>query len=293
MRIRSLFAILLIAALALTLTACVGKLPVEDLIPGTGEAPISTAPATTAAPEPAIPAVKGADSVKTLVEKSLEYYHTGDYSAVADVHNRQAYLAWFLMEDVYRDEKLSFDQALEKAALLFEDAETLRAADPELADLILEECDVEDRQEFVNDFMEELRDDYQEGALTEDEPDAERVAQMLEDWDKGAAYMFEHYPELTEYAEKHWIAFDLESALKLMQNYSRFDLNKRELERFRELDCEYSPDKISVRNDGISEFDLGSVVEGSDVWSVSMLYCYRDDAYYLIGYSYVLGSLGG
>lgn len=285
MRFNRILTVVLISALTFTLCSCSSK----GTKPGASQ-PGTPQPAST---ESALPKVKGADSVKVLMEKSLEFYHTGSYSAIADVHDTQAWLAWFLMEDVYQDDqKLTLEQAMDKAALLFTDAETLRARDPELAELLLDEFDVEDRQEFLNDYMEDLKYDYQEGELSEDGPDAERAAQMLEDWDKGAAYMFEHYPELTEYAEAHWIAFDLDSLLKLLRSETSFDLDQR-LERFRELECEYSPDKIHVNDDGICAFDLGSVVEDNDVWEVTMLYCVRNEVYYLIGYSYAIVSLGG
>lgn len=286
MRFNRMIAAGLILALTITLCSCstTGK-------KAGGSRPPATQPAAT---ESALPKVKGADSVKVLMEKSLEYHHTGSYSAIADVHDTQAWLAWFLMEDVYRgDQKLTLEQAMDKAALLFTDEETLRARDPELAELIAEEFDFEDRQEFLNDYMEDLKYDYQEGELTENEPDAERAAQMLEDWDKGPAYMFEHYPELTEYAEARWIAFDLESLMKLLEKGPASDLDQRDLERFRGLECEYSPEKIHVNDDGICSFELGSVVEDNDVWEVNMLYCVRNEVYYLIGYSYALGSLGG
>lgn len=286
MRRNRIISAVLIAALALTLCSCSSK----GTKPGASQ-PGTPQPAST---ESALPTVKGADSVKVLMEKSLEYYHTGSYAAIAEVHDRQAWLAWFLMEDIYRDDdSLNLEQAMDKAALLLTDAETLRAKDPELAELLLDEFDVEDRQEFLNDYMEDLKYDYQEGELSEDGPDAERAAQMLEDWDKGAAYMFEHYPELTAYAEAHWIAFDLDSVLKLLRSEATFDLDQRDLERFRGLECEYSPDKIHVNDDGICAFDLGSVVEDNDVWEVTMLYCVRNEVYYLIGYSYAIGSLGG
>ena len=286
MRFNRMIAVVLISALTFTLCSCSSR----GANPGASQ-PAKPQPAST---EPALATVKGADSVKVLMEKSLEFYHTGNYAAIADVHDRQAWIAWFLMEDIYRDDDtLTLEQAMDKAALLFTDAETLQAKDPELAELLLEEFDVEDRQEFLNDYMEDIKYDYQEGELSEDEPDAERAAQMLEDWDKGVAYMFEHYPELTEYAEAHWIAFDLESVMKLLQKDDSFGLDQREFERFRGLECEYSPEKIHVNDDGICGFDLGSVIEENDVWEVTMLYCVRNEVYYLIGYSYAVGSLGG
>ena len=284
MRIRTMIAVLLISALLLGLTACGSS----------GGQPGFPSSAQPASSEAAAPAVQGADSVKTLMEKSLEYFHTGDYSAIADVHDRQAWVAWFLMEDVYReDDGLDLTRAMEKAALVFTDGETLRARDPELAELLLDEFDVEDRQEYLNEYMGEIRNAFQNGDITEDHPDYARLSQMLTDWDKGVDYMFEHYPELAEEAEAHWIVFDLDGALEMLRSDAAFDLSARNLDRFRELECEYSPEKVYVGSDGICSFDLGSVVEDNDVWEVTMLYCVRDEVYYLIGYSYVLGSLGG
>ena len=44
---------------------------------------------------------------------------------------------------------------------------------------------------------------------------------------------------------------------------------------------------------GVCSYDMGYVVDGYDAWSVDMLYYVKDNLYYLIGYSYVLGSTGG
>ena len=293
MRIRSMLAILLIASLLLGLTACGGTLPVDGL----STAPAATemaAPATTAAPEPAIPEVQGADSVKTLLEKSLDYFHSGcDYSRIADVHDQQAYLGWFLMDDLYRDEDLSLEEAMDKAALLFGDAETLRAKDPELAEQVMEEMDAEEPEEFLSDYMNELRDAFRSGEITEADADYEHLSQLLTDWDKGAAYVFEHYPELLEHAEEANVAIGLDGAMKLMRKFTRFELYNGGLERFAALETEYRPENTYVDSSGICSYDMGSVVEGYEAWSVDMMYYVRDGVYYLIGYSTALGSTGG
>lgn len=291
MRIRSLVIILLILALTVSLTACGGTLPLPT---EPNQAANTDAPATAASPEPAIPVVQGADSVKTLLEKSLDYFRSGcDYSKIADVQDQQAYLGWFLMEDLYRDEDLSLEEAMEKAALLFGDAETLQAKDPELAQLVMDEVDAEDPEAFLSEYMNELRDAFRNGEITEADADYQRLSQLLADWDKGPVYVFEHYPELLENAEEANMAVGLDGALKLMRRFARFEIYHSGLERFAALETEYRPENAYVDASGICSYDMGSVQEGYEVWSVDMMYYVRDGVYYLIGYSTVLGSAGG
>ena len=72
--------------------------------------------------------------MKTLLEKSLDYLHSGcDHSKIADVHDQQANMAFLLVIMLYDSDfatetvtEITWDQAMERAALLFEDAETLR-----------------------------------------------------------------------------------------------------------------------------------------------------------------------
>lgn len=295
MRIRFFPVILLIFALVAGLAGCGASespLPFGTL-PGVQDSG-AAAPETTAAPAAAVPAVKGADSVKTLLEKSLDYFHSGcDYEKIADVHDQQAYLAWFLMEDLCRNEKLTLAQAMEKAVPLFGDAETLQAQDPALAEALMEEMDAEDPEEYLSEYMGELRDAMRNGEIPKDHPEYERLSAMLADWDKGADYVFEHYPEILEDAEQRYIALGLDGALKLLRKFARFEDYNRDLNRFRDLECEYSPENTDVNPNGICSYDMGSVVSGNEVWSIGMMYRVEDGVYYLIGYSVVLGSMGG
>ena len=306
MRFRSIVVLILIAALAFSLTACGGtSLPTAAPTAPAGQdsnpapsAPAATeappAPETTAAPAEAYIRPQGADSVKTLIEKSLEYFRSGcDYEKIADVHDQQAYLGWFLMDDLYRDEDLSLDEAMEKAALLFGDAETLQAQDPELAELVMEEMDAEEPEEFLSDYMNELREAFRNGEITEADADYEHLSSLLADWDKGADYVFEHYPELLEQAEEGNWAIGLEGALKLLHKFGRFELYTRDLDRFAALETEYRPENTYVDASGICSYDMGSVHEGYEAWDIDMMYYVRDGVYYLIGYSTALGTVGG
>ena len=311
MRIHSFLCVLLIAALLLGLTACgvrggeEGAPPFNVLPTAPADAQNSMAPSvpetapaaeTTQAPtEPAspVPQVNGADSVKTLIEKSLEYFRSDcDYEKLADVHDQQAYLGWFLMDDLYRDEDLSLDEAMDKAALLFGDAETLREKDPELADLVMDEMDAEEPEEFLSDYMNELRDAFRSGEITEADADYEHLSGLLADWDKGPDYIFEHYPELLERAEEANMAVGLDGALKLMRKFARFEVYNT-LSQFRDLETEYRPENTYVDASGICSYDMGYVAEGNNAWSIDMMYYVRDGIYYLIGYSISLGTVGG
>ena len=287
--------IALILSLLLGLTACGGTLPV----PPTGGQPgqeTQAAPETQGVPEIALPQPKGADSVKTLLEMSLDYFHSGsDYSKIAEYHDPQAYLAYFMMEDFYDDEDLKLDQAMERAALIYGSAEALEAKDPALADMIRDEMDVEDPNEALSEYMNDLRDAFRSGEITEDNPNYEKLSALLTDWDKGADYIFEHYPELLEEEREHGACFSLEEALEQLRRMARFEVyhSREGDERFKKLECEYRPENTYVDESGICAYDMGYVVDGYDAWSVDMLYYFKDGLYYLIGYSYVVGSTGG
>lgn len=293
---KRILSLTLILIFVLGLTACGGTLPV----PPTGGQPgqeTQAAPETTAAPAaPDLPQPKGADSVKTLMELSLDYFHSGcDYSKIAEYHDPRAYLAYFLMEDFYDEEEMSLDQAMEKAALFYGSAEELQEKDPWLAEQVMEELDAMDPEEALNEYMTGLRDSFRNGEITEDNPNYEKLSAILADWDKGADYVFEHYPELLQSARDRGMVFGLRDAMEQMQRFGRFELYRstEEDEKFRDLECEYRPENTYVDPSGICSYDMGYVVEGYDAWSVDMMYYVRDGLYYLIGYSYAVGSVGG
>ena len=293
---KRILSLTLILIFVLGLTACGGTLPV----PPTGGQPgqeTQAAPETTAAPAaPDLPQPKGADSVKTLMELSLDYFHSGcDYSKIAEYHDPRAYLAYFLMEDFYDEEEMSLDQAMEKAALFYGSAEELQEKDPWLAEQVMEELDAMDPEEALNEYMTGLRDSFRNGEITEDNPNYEKLSAILADWDNGADYVFEHYPELLQSARDRGMVFGLQDAMEQMQRFGRFELYRstEEDEKFRDLECEYRPENTYVDPSGICSYDMGYVVEGYDAWSVDMMYYVRDGLYYLIGYSYAVGSVGG
>ena len=293
---KRILSLTLILIFVLGLTACGGTLPV----PPTGGQPgqeTQASPETTAAPAaPELPQPKGVDSVKTLLEISLDYFHSGcDYSKIAEYHDPRAYLAYFLMEDFYDEEEMSLDQAMEKAALFYGSAEELQEKDPWLAEQVMEELDAMDPEEALNEYMTGLRDSFRNGEITEDNPNYEKLSAILADWDKGADYVFEHYPELLQSARDRGMVFGLQDAMEQMQRFGRFELYRstEEDEKFRDLECEYRPENTYVDPSGICSYDMGYVVEGYDAWSVDMMYYVRDGLYYLIGYSYAVGSVGG
>ena len=293
MRIRSMLAILLIAALALSLAACGGKLPVEDLVPGTGEAPASTAPTTTAAPEPAISAAPGAESLEELLEKALDFLHNDcDFDRIADVTDQQARIAEALLITLYDVSyatetftEITWEEALEKAALIQGDAETLEARDPELAAQLREKM-VVDPEPYVNDYVDDLRDAILNGEITEDHPNYETLSQIAEDWDKGADYIMEHHPELIDAVQRRGLSFSLEGAMELFRKYGRFEDYNSDLLRFRDFSCEYQAENAERgRNGGIFIYDMGSMELEEYHWTIRMLYWVRDGAYYLIDFT--------
>ncbi len=285
----------LVLILVFGLAACGGKeapagtLPVGELIPGA-----DIPPASTEAPAPALPAPHGADSVKTLLEKSLDFFHNGcDYSKIEDVQDPVGYLAYFFLEDFYDDGELSFAQAREKAALLYGDAETLRTQEPGLAEEIMEEVDAEDPEEALSEYMNSLRDAFRNGDITQEDPNYDKLSALLADWDKGADYIFEHYPELMENAKANGAVFGLEGAMEALRQFARFERYNDDLKRFQTLESEYRPENTYVNEEGWCSYDMGQVIEGNDVWSIDMLYYVENGTYYLMGYSIVVGSMGG
>ena len=294
--------ILLVLCALLGLTACggaAGSLTPTGLLPGSET---QAAPESTAAPAAAYQRPQGADSVKTLLEKSLDFLHSDcDYSKIADVHDQQACVASVMIIALYDTTfstesftELTWDQAMEKAALILGDAETLEAKDPDLARRIREKMQIADPDEYLNDLVGNLRESFRNGDITETHPNYEKLSQLLIDWDKGSDYIFAHYPELLESARERGIIFSLEDALEQFRRYARGESFSNDLLRFNSLEVDYHPENTEPgRNGGIFMYDIGSFTEDRDVWSVGMLYYVRDEVYYLVDYSVWCGSTGG
>ena len=305
MRIRVILTLVLAVALILILAACGSITPVKEEVtaspvPSAENTPVPSEPKPSEAPketvspaEPALPAVQGADSVKTLLEKSLDYFHHDcDYSKIADVHDPQACLAsWYILEDLYRDQELTWEQAMDKAALLFGSAEQLREKDPELARLTMDEMDVDEPEEALEEYMEDLKYAFQSGEITEDDPEYERLSQILTDWDKGTDYLLSHYPEIIEDAAERGTVIGLEGALELLQREARYERDAGDT-LFRDLECEYRPENV-FKEGLLWGYDMGYVVHGGDVYMVAMKYYVRDEIYYLADFGIVVGSMGG
>ncbi|MBR4656701.1 MAG: hypothetical protein IKO68_09080 [Oscillospiraceae bacterium] len=296
------FSFLLVLCMLLGLTACGGTEAAPTLgglLPGPES---QTAPESTAIPAAPYQRPQGADSVKTLLEKSLDYLHNDcDYSRIADVHDQQACVAYILLISLYDTSfatetftEISWDQAMEKAALILGDAETLEAKDPELALQIRERMEIADPDAYLNELVSNLRDGFKSGEINETTPNYEKLSQLLIDWDKGADYIFEHYPDLLDEAHRRGIVFSLDEALEQFRRYARGEGINNDLHRFKNLEAEYHPENAEPgRNGGIFSYDVGSFTEDHDVWGIDMLYYVNDEVYYLVDFSVWCGSTGG
>lgn len=297
-----IFSIMLVFCMLLGLAACGGTETVpapSGLLPG---AESQTAPESTAAPAAPYQRPQGANSVKTLLEKSLDYLHNDcDYTRIADVHDQQACVAYILLISLYDTSfatetftEISWDQAMEKAALILGDAETLEAKDPELALQIRERMEIADPDAYLNELVSNLRDGFKSGEINETTPNYEKLSQLLIDWDKGADYIFEHYSDLLDEAHRRGIVFSLDEALEQFRRYARGEGINNDLHRFKNLEAEYHPENGEPgRNGGIFSYDVGSFTEDHDVWGIDMLYYVKDEVYYLVDFSVWCGSTGG
>ena len=276
--------IILILSLLLGLTACGGK---EGQPTPTGVQPgkeTQTAPGTTAAPDALAPVYQrpqGADSVKTLLEKSLDFLHSDcDYSKIADVHDRLANMANLLIIMEYGSNfatetvtEISWEQAVERAKLLFLDAETLRAKDPALADKVMEWNGARDPAEFVNRLVEAIREDFRSGTINESNPNYDYLSQLLTDADKGADYIWTHYPEMFQGEKDAGAVIGLDGALERMRRMADLREESGDLAHFKTLELEYRPENSQPgRNGNIYSYYMGSLIDGHSTWSIDMLY---------------------
>ncbi|MBQ1677916.1 MAG: hypothetical protein II062_00090 [Oscillospiraceae bacterium] len=297
--------IILILSLLLGLTACGGK---EGQPTPTGVQPgkeTQTAPGTTAAPDAPAPVYQrpqGADSVKTLLEKSLDFLHSDcDYSKIADVHDQLANMANLLIIMEYGSNfatetvtEISWEQAVERAKLLFLDAETLRAKDPALADKVMEWNGARDPAEFVNRLVEAIREDFRSGTINESNPNYEYLSQLLTDADKGADYIWTHYPEMFQGEKDAGAVIGLDGALERMRRMADLREESGDLAHFKTLELEYRPENSQPgRNGNIYSYYMGSLIDGHSTWSIDMLYYVENEVYYLIGFDYAVGGVGG
>ncbi len=281
MKIRSLICILLVAAAVFGLAGCRGDAGKE---PETDD--------QTAAP------VRGADSVKTLVEKTLSFLHNGcDYSLIADVHDQQACTAVAMIAALYYTSydsegftEFTWEQALEKAGLILGDEKTLREKDPELVDRMLKRFRVMDLGEYYKAMAEEIRSSMKEGYLKPGDEGYEKWYQFLVDSDKGTEYLTEHYPEILEEARKNSQCFSLNDVQDEFRKYASGWTFNSDLRHFKDLTAEYSPENAREgRNGGIYRYDLGRIGVGEDVYGIYMNYVVKDGRYYIVDYSVWVG----
>lgn len=304
---KRMLSLALVLILVLGLTACGGK---EGQPTPTGVQPgkeSQAAPGTTAAPDAPAPVYQrpqGADSVKTLLEKSLDFLHSDcDYEKIADVHDLQAALADLLIIMVYGGNyatetmpEVSWEQAMERAKLLLGDADSLRAQDPELADQVMSFTQARDPSEFVDQLVNAVRESFRSGKIKESDPDYENLSQLLTDADKGTDYIWSHYPEFFADLKAQGMIFGLEEALESVRAYASLthERSKSDLAHFKTLELEYRPENSQPgRNGNIYSYYMGSLIDGHSTWSIDMLYYVENEVYYLIGFDYAVGGVGG
>ena len=288
----------LVFILIFGLAACGGLEPLpEGSMPGQDAAPEST---EASAPEYQRP--QGADSVKTLLEKSLDFLHNDcDYSKIADVHDQLANMAFLLIIMEYGSNyatetvtEISWEQAVERAKLLFLDADSLRARDPELADTVMEWNNAQDPAELVNRFIENLRERFRSGAINESSPNYEHLSQLLTDADKGTDYIWTHYPEQFQWIKDAGAVVGLDGALERMRRFADLQEDYDDLAHFKSLELEYRPENSQPgRNGNLYRYEMGSLIDGNSTWSIDMLYYVENEVYYLIGFDYAVGGVGG
>ena len=293
---------ILVLSLLLGLTACGGIPPVTPPASGQPGRETQAAPEATEAPAPAYQRPQGADSVKTLLEKSLDFLHSDcDYSKIADVHDQLANMAFLLIIMEYGSNyatetvtEISWEQALERAKLLFLDADSLRARDPDLADTVMEWNNAQDPAELVNRFIENLRESFRSGTINESDPDYEKLSQLLADADKGADYIWTNYPEFFQGMQAPGMVIGLDGALERMRRFADLREESGDLAHFKTLELEYRPENSQPgRNGNIYSYYMGSLIDGHSTWSIDMLYYVENEVYYLIGFDYAVGGVGG
>lgn len=298
-----LFAALVVISTAISLSSCHSSLPTSRQNTQDSSTTVTSENTEVSISNPAdssdsgIPAVQGADSVKTLLEKSLDYLHSGcDYAKIADVRDQQACIAYVLIRSLYETDyatetctEITWEEAMEKAALFFGDARTLQDKDPELTQRLTDLC-VLDLDEGVG----LIREAISEGDISEDDPYYEMCSNILIDWDKGSDYIAEHYQEeLREILFGGYmpsgVFFRLDDVLEYFRSYARGESisNDSDVMNFRGLTAEYRPENTEVgRNGSIFIYDIGSVWNGE--YKIDMLYYVKDAVYYLIDYRIVV-----
>ena len=153
---------------------------------------------------------------------------------------------------------------------------------------------IEDPGEYLDTMISRIREDLKSGDLNEENPNYKKYTQLLIDFDKGADYILEHYPELFADLREHGVSFSLEDALEQFRSYGRGEKFNQDLKRFHDLEAEYHPENAEAgRNGGVFLYDVGSYVEDRDVWGVEMLYYVENEVYYLVDYSVWCGTASG
>ena len=301
---KRILSLALVLIMVLGLVACGQSRPTGPAEAG-GTAPALPITLPTEAPETEAAGYvrpAGADSVKTLLEKSMDFIRSDcDYSKIADVHDQLASMAFLLIIMEYESDfatetvtEITWEQAMERAKLLFLDAETLRAKDPALADKVMEWTNAQDPTEFINHVLASIREQFRDGSIDETHPNYEKLSQLLADADKGADYIMTHYPEIFDGARANGAIFGLEDALEKLRSYSDMSGEKEDLAHFKSLELEYRPENSEPgRNGSIYRYYMGSLVDDHSTWGISMLYYVDGETYFLISYDMIVGGTGG
>ena len=276
--------IILVSFLIIAMTSC-GQKDADGNVPANADSGKTAERAEISRPA-------GADSVKTLLEKTMEFIRSGcDYSMISDVQDPVAMIAEFIIDDDGFGMDLTLDQAMAKAESFYEPADVFEQKEPELAEMIRDEFRVTEPEEALDELMTAIRDSFRDGSINEDTPGYEKYSQMLTDWDKGTDYMLGHYPdifsEFPEYVESEAM-IGMEGALEQFRQWACFEQYNGDLMRFSDLEPEYRPENSEIGDNGICTYPVGIIDTEYGDWSISMLYYVKDGTYYLISYEIVV-----
>lgn len=279
MRLRRAFIAVLAAVMLMAVCACTGA-------------------TTESAGGMAIPAKpEGAATAEELFNCAVDYLKSGcDANTVAGVHDQKAFVAYYIQLLYYEgfDKDVPFDECLKKADLLYGDGDTLRAQDPELADMIMEELDALEPEEAVTEYLDQLRQQFKDGAITEDHPNYEKLNQILSDADKGTDYIYENYPEVFD-RDFPYQAVGLDNAMEQFRYIGSLAYDRDFLvEHFRDADFkEFRPENVYTDSTGTSAIEIATAIDGGGAYYADMVYYYDGRAYYLICFDTAVGGIGG
>ena len=242
------------------------------------------------------PALVGAATPEELVEHIAAFFHGGcQGSELEGYYNPDAWLVYLLAdEDKLPDSADTMESAMDVIAKMHEGEQALRAAYPAFAQELMDEFDLEDGEENLQEFFDDLAWDLENGEISAEDPDYDTLRRMVADRDKGTDYLCANYPDFLDLIHQHGICLGLQDGLDYILAAAA-DLRwlGDDSESFRDSEFTFDSSRVFGHSYGFFSTQISSADLPSNPLLMDMIYYCADGRYLLANLKLVVSSYGG